>query len=404
MRPTKVPWKRALALIPLAMLLSASDCGSSLEPDPAEPYLYIEREDDNCQYRQYYRKQGNENVRVITYKRFKGPGHPWFAPGSKDLADRVFAIDGFADAQSSTNTGPPPGPSAEVSLDPRLYLLDEENRIHVIAPERATPEVATVTLPAESRGIARARPNGSLFVVHRGTPDDDPFLPPAPARISVFDVETLRVSRVMDLEGEALVNYTAAPLAVSPDERLVLVANAGSKVVDGRVVTASSVEAYDAQTGALLKNIPMPSDPLSAGNTVQVNNVFFSPDGSTAWASREGGGYLVVIDVRTMTVSTSLRTLGGFNDLAFSPDGTRAYILGVRAVSVRSTATLEEIATIPLEDANRPVRLSLTPDGLELFARDDLAGLVWTIDTKCLEVIEKLEENPGFTSVMAFVL
>ncbi len=400
---SNTPWKRALVLAPLALMLCAGDCGSN-EAEPAKPYLYIDREDETCQYRQYYRKQGNENVRVITYKRFKGPGHPWFAPGSKDLADRVFAIDGFADAQSSAGTLPPAAALAEVAFDPRLYLLDDQDQIHVIAPERATPEVATVQLPAESRGIARAHPNGSLFVIHRGTPEGDPFLPPAPPRISVFDVERLRIARVMDLEGEALVNYTAAPLAVSPDEQLILAANDGSKLVDGRIVVTSSVQAYDAQTGSLIKTIPMPPDPLNAANTLQVNNVFFSPDGSMAWALRTGGGYLVVLDVRSLTVSTSLRLPGGFEDLAFSPDGTRAYVLGVRAVSVRNTATLEEIASIPLERAQKPVRLSLAPDGLDLFVRDDLGGLVWTVDTERLEVIETLEENPGFTSVMAFVL
>ncbi len=274
--------------------------------------------------------------------------------------------------------------------------------MHVWAPERENVVIGAVQLPAEARGMARAGPNRAMYIIHRGVPDDAPFLPASPARLSVFDVGELRVSRVFDLERKPLVTFTAQPLDVSPDGREAWVANSGVSVVNGQLRIASSVQVYDALDGRLLAEIPMPPNPFSAGNTLEVHNVYFSPDGSTVWAAREPSGSVVVIDTRTRTVSANFPSAAGSADIAFNPGGTAAYVLGLRGVRVLNAATLSEIAVIPLEHAQRPQRLSLSPDGSVLFVRDDLAGLVWQINTEALAVEGTVEEFPGHTSVLAF--
>ncbi len=117
---TRATLKRALFLAPLMFLLCASDCSD--DPEPARPYGYISREDEVCEFRQYFPKQDGQNVRVITYKRVKGLRR-WAPVGSPKVAERVTAMQGLADARPVGTTTPfllAEGSAKQSGPDPRL--------------------------------------------------------------------------------------------------------------------------------------------------------------------------------------------------------------------------------------------------------------------------------------------
>jgi YVTN family beta-propeller protein len=112
------------------------------------------------------------------------------------------------------------------------------------------------------------------------------------------------------------------------------------------------------------------------------HGVAFSPDGTRAWITCEAEKNVWVVDTKTAGVIRKIALSGDPNNLAVSKDGKRVFI-GIRAapgaVDVIDTASLTNIKSIPVKGAIHNVYV--TPDG-----RYALAG---SIEGKMLTVIDE---------------
>jgi YVTN family beta-propeller protein len=81
-------------------------------------------------------------------------------------------------------------------------------------------------------------------------------------------------------------------------------------------------------------------------------NIFLTPDGAQLWVTSYQSNVVSVIDTFSMTVAGNVAVPGtAGTGLGITPDGTRAYIaITGGSVSVIDTATLTQIATIPVAD------------------------------------------------------
>ncbi|MEZ5367117.1 MAG: hypothetical protein R2748_33465 [Bryobacterales bacterium] len=140
----------------------------------------------------------------------------------------------------------------------------------------------------------------------------------------------------------------------------------------------------------------------SPNGTIPVARLRGSPDGSMLWAY--GSGRMVVVDTLSNTAGADFAFPGGPRDFVFHPDGTRVYAAAINKVNVIDTTTFTQIAQIPLEGAVDTVRMVITPDGFDLFVRDDIGGNLYRIETATNTVAQRIEKNAGWVSFMAFAL
>ena len=141
----------------------------------------------------------------------------------------------------------------------------------------------------------------------------------------------------------------------------------------------SRVDFRDPKTWSLVKSVPI----AHSG----VNHADFTPDGSTMIASCEFSGWLVRIDLATMTVTGELKVGGMPIDVRSSPDGTVMYVAnqGRNGVSVVDPSTMTEVGFIP---AGRGTHgLYPSRDGTKLYATNRLAGSISVIDFATRKVI-----------------
>jgi YVTN family beta-propeller protein len=95
-------------------------------------------------------------------------------------------------------------------------------------------------------------------------------------------------------------------------------------------------------------------------------NIFLTPDGAQLWVVFYQSSSVYVIDTLSMTVAATISVPGTPDGIAFTPDGTRAYvgILG-GTVSVIDTATLTQLASIPVAD--QPTGILVSKDGSRVY-------------------------------------
>ncbi len=134
----------------------------------------------------------------------------------------------------------------------------------------------------------------------------------------------------------------------------------------------SHVDFRDPVTWKLVKSVPI----AHSG----VNHADFTPDGKTMIASCEFSGWVVRIDLPTMTVTGELHVGGMPVDVRSSPDGTVMYVAnqGRNGVSVVDPVTMTETGFIA---AGRGTHgLYPSRDGTKLYATNRLAGTISVID------------------------
>ena len=109
--------------------------------------------------------------------------------------------------------------------------------------------------------------------------------------------------------------------------------------------------------------------------------VAVTPDGSQVWVAdtgpQTGGpslGGISVISTATDTVTGSLSLSTDPREIAFSPDGTTAYVTTGKGLLVINTATLQVVATIP--GLGNPQDVAVSPDGSTVYVTNTARGLV----------------------------
>ena len=143
----------------------------------------------------------------------------------------------------------------------------------------------------------------------------------------------------------------------------------GNKVYVGNV-TPKNISVIDTATNTVTATVPAGDHPTD----VQV-----TPDGSEVWVSNRFDGTITVIDTSSDTVSTTIPNLGIglIDDITFTPDGTKAYVVtdntsGTIKTAIVDTVTRTVIGTITTPGAQEKILFS--PDGLTGYIPQQMVG------------------------------
>jgi YVTN family beta-propeller protein len=141
----------------------------------------------------------------------------------------------------------------------------------------------------------------------------------------------------------------------------------------------SRIDVRDPRTFARQTSIRVPH----AG----VNHADFTPNGRIMVASCEFSGYLVRVDLTTMTITGELNVGGMPVDVRSSPDGTVMFVAnqGRGGVSVIDPVAMREIGFIPTGRGAHGLYPSR--DGKQLYVTNRLAGTISTIDFATRSVV-----------------
>ncbi len=157
----------------------------------------------------------------------------------------------------------------------------------------------------------------------------------------------------------------------------------------------SRVEFRDPKTFALVKSVPV----AHRG----VNHADFTPNGKIMIASCEFSGYLVRIDVPSMTVTGELDVGGMPVDVRSSPDGTKMYVAnqGRGGVSIVDPEQMAEVGFIPTGRGAHGLYPSR--DGTKLYVTNRLAGSISVIDFATDRVVDtwRIGGSPDMGGVSA---
>jgi DNA-binding beta-propeller fold protein YncE len=252
-------------------------------------------------------------------------------PSTLEVAWRLQVSDG------NETRGPESAMGIAVSPDGRTIYTGDVATRELVVVDVATQEI-TVRLPLV-HGIHAIdlSPDGQYLWVDGGL-DDYSWL----SATTVIDTQSLEVIRTLS-PGLGV----AAHLSFTPDGQQVWAAS----------VTTNLVWVWDAATGAVLDAIPLTGAPLRGA----------TPEGQAG--------------------------LLGFNEVAISPDGTRAYAVGPEAatVFVIEVASRQLLGSVPAGE--RAHGIAVTPDGREVWTANR-SGSVTIIDATTLEVLDTLEVAP----------
>lgn len=141
----------------------------------------------------------------------------------------------------------------------------------------------------------------------------------------------------------------------------------------------SRVEFRDPKTWALVKSVPI----AYSG----VNHADFTPDGKTMLASCEFSGWVVRIDIPSMTVTGQVKVGGMPVDVRSAPDGTVMFVAnqGRNGVSVIDPVTMTELGFITTGRGTHGLYPSR--DGTKMYATNRLGGSISVIDFAARAVV-----------------
>ena len=141
--------------------------------------------------------------------------------------------------------------------------------------------------------------------------------------------------------------------------------------------------------------------------SLQVNSlpksIFLTPDGAMAWVNFAQSSTIYVVDILSNTTVGTINA-GGTADtgMAFTPDGTKAYVsLFGGSVAVFNTATLARTATIPVGD--QPTDIVVSKNGTRAYVNSFATnGATSVIDTRSNTVIGTLPQNGRAMGLIIF--
>ncbi len=228
----------------------------------------------------------------------------------------------------------------------------------------------------------------------------------------------LHKPRAVTLLGKIQLGPLAAGIATSPDKKTLYVAIGGngtiavvdrvSRTVKSSIKLPSGTQPYAMAstpdgsrlyTGEFIPSpagafsIDLPSGAvkrLSAPGSF-ITQAVVTPDGTQVWFCSYFGN-IQVYDVLTNTYLFQIPIANSWN-VAFSADGSRAYVANGPAavpgtVAVIDTATLKTIASIPVGNTPRNIRVS--PSGRHVFVTNYDSNFISQIDTVTNTVIRSI--------------
>lgn len=302
-----------------------------------------------------------------------------FVPAIADGA--VVAIDPttlevawrLAVSQGSETRGAESAMGIAVSPDGRTVYTGDAATDALVVVDAETREVAArVQLNHKVHAIDLS-PDGRYLWVDGGL-EGYPWL----SATSVIDTRTLEVVRTLS-PGLG----TAAHLSFTPDGREVWAAS----------VTTNLVWAWDAATGEVLAAVPLTRAPLAARSPeaqqglIGFNEVAISPDGDRAYAVGPEASVVFAIDVASRQLVGTAQVGERAHGIAVTKDGAEVWTANRSgSVTVIDAASLQVTQTLELGAYANHV--SFSPDGALAYVsrQDDVA----VIDVRSREVVKEI--------------
>jgi phospholipase C len=168
---------------------------------------------------------------------------------------------------------------------------------------------------------------------------------------------------------ETLIDVGLFPqgLAVTPDGDQVWTADTGPQT-DG--APSSDVDVIDAATNTVTATIPLRG---------AAQQIAFSPDGSVAYVTTSQG--LALIDVASESVITVIGGLGDPRGVAVSPDGDTVYVTDAGSDSVSVISAVTHRVTSNIRVGALPWQVVLSPSGNTAYVADPDSNSISMIDT-----------------------
>ena len=210
----------------------------------------------------------------------------------------------------------------------------------MVVPVRAGAGTASEPIRVSAAGaLAVAAEGRTLYVAN---PDGDTITP---------------ISRATEEPGQPIVvGPSPEAMAVTPDGRTVLVLTSTG---------LTGVTPVDAVTNRSGKPVPVQGAYALA----------VAPGGGTAYVlatpdPNSQQGFVVPVDIRTSTAGTPIKV--GLNPvrIAFTPDGTMAYVANYASGNVTPIQLADGQAGPPIAAGSMPTRLAVSPDGTTVYVLD----------------------------------
>lgn len=173
-------------------------------------------------------------------------------------------------------------------------------------------------------------------------------------------------------------------VAVSPDGRLALVSNYGTRQAPGNTLTL-----LDVAGAQVVRTIDL-------GEHRRPHGMAWLPDGQRAVVTAEGSGSLLVVDAIGGGILAALPTRQEVSHMvALTSDGRRAFVANIRSGSVTAVdlEKLEVLASVPTGAGAEGV--AVTPNGGQVWVTNRAADTVTVLDAQSLEVLITLP-SPAF--------
>src|SRR5882757_235562 len=197
----------------------------------------------------------------------------------------------------------------------------------------------------------------------------------------------------------AVITAFAVAVAIGAVVSTLTTPTGGSKSapVGGPVVIGGPVQQGPAPIG---NSVPKPS----VGQTIDVGPtpgyMEIAPNGDYAYIANRAAGVLTVFDTTRNAVTGTIPVpQGGPQFIAFSPDGSRAYVSifnnnrTVNVVGVLDTASGQFLAMVPVRVP--PLALDLPPEGKRDYVRNHESGSITVIDTATNTVVHTIQVAPN---------
>lgn len=184
------------------------------------------------------------------------------------------------------------------------------------------------------------------------------------------------------------IGFTAFGIAITPN---------GAFAYVNRLTAQSAVIVIDTETDVITKTIP-----ISSGSIVVGDEIAITPDGTKAYVGGRnplvGPAAVFVIDLFTNTWIETINTDNFPRGIAVSPDGTEVYVAFPLSnqISIISTSTDMIIDTIVISN---PEEITFTSDGRFAYVTNGNLGKVSVIDTASRNIITEVSMEAGSTSI-----
>ena len=164
----------------------------------------------------------------------------------------------------------------------------------------------------------------------------------------------------------------------------------GEKAYVANYYSYSTISVIDTATNTVISTV---NDPEIYGPS----GIAIAPNGKKAYVTSNFNDKLVVMDLLSNQVITTVNVESGPHGISVSPDGTRVYVVNGEGntISVIDTATDEVIAMVPV--GNGPYGIAVSPDGKTVSVTNRQSNDVSMIDTATNKVIATVpvEVNPA---------